>query len=350
MKEVEYMQFSQEIHDMKHGKIIECQIELTYRCPITCRHCYLGCVKKNLAKADELSSEQVYAILEKLRDAGVLWLNLTGGDPLMRGDFAQIYERASDMGFIVTVLSELAQLPDDVLLLFQKKPPFRVRVSVNAATKQTYNDMTGCDFFSQQIENINKLMDSGINVETTTLITKRNVHEVKAIRELVEGLGCAFKPTTVLFAQFGEGDAPQRERLEPEEALRVLLEEYTLEEIVKGDVKDCDTKKGGGVDCAILSSSVVVDASGKMHLCTHLRLNGYELLKDGSTVEKGYEELSRQVKDLEKDSGDCDGCSLSWYCMGCAGQRFNETGSHCQPSEYFCRLAELLKDKVNKSQ
>jgi MoaA/NifB/PqqE/SkfB family radical SAM enzyme len=64
------------------------QIELTYRCNLSCVHCYA--TNRNLA--DELSTAEVENVLQQLADLGCLFLSLTGGEIFCRNDAIQIMQ------------------------------------------------------------------------------------------------------------------------------------------------------------------------------------------------------------------------------------------------------------------
>ena len=79
----------------------DAQIELTYRCNLNCVHCY--CVEED--KGKELGTKEVKIILDDLKKEGCLWLALSGGEPLMRKDFLEIYAYAQKKGFLITLFT-----------------------------------------------------------------------------------------------------------------------------------------------------------------------------------------------------------------------------------------------------
>lgn len=62
-------------------------IELTPYCNLRCVHCYL----QDQEKSTLLSTEEVELIIDKIFDAGVLFLYFTGGEIFTRPDFLDIY-------------------------------------------------------------------------------------------------------------------------------------------------------------------------------------------------------------------------------------------------------------------
>jgi hypothetical protein len=85
------------------------EVEVTYGCFRTCKHCAYES-SPDAGRPDELSAPQWRDVFAKLADAGVLIIQLTGGDPLFRADSFDIVQAASDMGMSVYVRSDTAAL------------------------------------------------------------------------------------------------------------------------------------------------------------------------------------------------------------------------------------------------
>ena len=73
--------------------------DLTYRCNLRCVHCYCGhATAQSPAQGAELGTDEVLRLLAEAADAGCLQLVLSGGEPLLRRDFAQIYTGRAGWG------------------------------------------------------------------------------------------------------------------------------------------------------------------------------------------------------------------------------------------------------------
>lgn len=110
MEEIQYKTFSLNTHK-KNWQINNpnvCQFELTFKCGLHCKYCYTDCYNKPDYSKDELSTKEIKLILNKVYDAGVIRLCFTGGDPLARKDFLDIYAYAKIKGFIITIFTNYA--------------------------------------------------------------------------------------------------------------------------------------------------------------------------------------------------------------------------------------------------
>jgi organic radical activating enzyme len=94
--------------------------ELNLGCNYDCEHCYLG-----LKRFDGLSWPNRERLLHIIRDAGVLWLQLTSGEPMIDRLFAQVYSLAYELGMMLTILSNGSRLsnPKILDLLTSRRPP-----------------------------------------------------------------------------------------------------------------------------------------------------------------------------------------------------------------------------------
>ena len=72
---------------------------LVRRCNLTCKHCYSISADKDFP--GELSTQEVYTVMDDLKGFRVPVLILSGGEPLLRPDIFEISRRAKDMGFYV---------------------------------------------------------------------------------------------------------------------------------------------------------------------------------------------------------------------------------------------------------
>ena len=72
---------------------------LIRRCNLTCKHCYSISADKDFP--GELSTQEVFGVMDDLKAFHVPVLILSGGEPLLRPDIFDIARRAKEMGFYV---------------------------------------------------------------------------------------------------------------------------------------------------------------------------------------------------------------------------------------------------------
>ena len=116
-------------------------IELTRRCNLKCVHCYLGEGDDRFGNG-EMTTEQVFDVIDQITEAGCLYLAITGGDPMMRKDFPEVYRHAKEKGLLVTVMCDGVLVTKKIVELFQELPPSAVEISLYGATAETYETIT----------------------------------------------------------------------------------------------------------------------------------------------------------------------------------------------------------------
>ncbi|MBP9988974.1 MAG: radical SAM protein, partial [Ruminococcus sp.] len=84
----------------KDGIPVSGTFELTSRCNFNCKMCYVHNSHQKITPENELSADEWIKIADEARKNGMIFLLLTGGEPLLRKDFSEIYLRLSEMGFI----------------------------------------------------------------------------------------------------------------------------------------------------------------------------------------------------------------------------------------------------------
>ncbi len=168
-------------------------LELTRRCNLHCRHCYLG-NQTRMVDVQERDTESVIRSLDEWAEAGVLFLMITGGDPMMRRDFSVIYRHAVEQGMLVTVFCNGTLVTEQMVNLFRELPPRKVEITLYGATAETYETVTripGSHTLAWQ--GIRQLHDHGIRVALKTILLTLNAHELEAMAAQAEEMACEFR-------------------------------------------------------------------------------------------------------------------------------------------------------------
>jgi MoaA/NifB/PqqE/SkfB family radical SAM enzyme len=155
-------------------------------CNYDCKHCYLGL--KEFAGLDWPARERILSVM---RGAGVLWLQLTGGEPMIDKLFAATYSRAFDLGMMIEVLTNGSRLSNPAILdLLTSRPPHRVTLSVYGSTEASYDGLTRRrGAYKSFMKGLNAAREAGIALDLSIVVTKDNAHEVDAMHAMAESLG-----------------------------------------------------------------------------------------------------------------------------------------------------------------
>lgn len=359
MKQVQYKKFSWDTHSKNWGRKVPsvAQFELTFKCALHCRHCYSDCYNKPPLIKRELDTKQIKTVIDKLYSLGILWLCFTGGDPLERKDFLEIYSYARNKGFIVTVFTNAYSMTKEIADFLEKNPPFVVEITINAVSKYTYEKITGVhDSFRKTISGLDLIQKRNIPLKVKTMALNLNYGQIPEIKKFLNSRNIEFRPSALVHARLDGDTSPCEVRLTPEQ---VAGFDELMGAKPPGQIKGTKTKfkrrkrrNNRVFPCAVGSSDGInLDPYGRMYACCCLRKPSIDFLR--SSRDKIKTTLLNEFPKFQsmsfKTRSKCSTCWLFDECWGCPGKKFLETGSLEAPLEYFCLVAEALHGYPNTS-
>jgi len=160
---------------------------VTRACNLKCKHCYENAGQKEL---DELSTGEALKTIDKLADAGVVFLAFSGGEPTIRPDILTLIRRATQRGMYVAVATNGVSFsnPNQVKLFKDAGMKF-IQVSIDGANPKTHDEFRGVPgSFTKAITGIKNCVAEGLFVEVSTTVTRHNITEIHDVIELCEDL------------------------------------------------------------------------------------------------------------------------------------------------------------------
>jgi MoaA/NifB/PqqE/SkfB family radical SAM enzyme len=159
--------------------------EMTARCNNNCRHCYINVpVSDKIAKQNELNMAQIEQIVDEAVSLGAMWCLLSGGEPLLRDDFEDIYIMLKKKGLLLTLFTNATLIKNRHIELFKKYPPRDIEVTVYGVTERTYGAVTSCPSnFTAFKRGLDLLIENKIPVRLKTMALKSNFQELPKIAE-----------------------------------------------------------------------------------------------------------------------------------------------------------------------
>ncbi len=157
---------------------------LIRRCNLTCKHCYSISADRDFP--GELSTEEVFAVMDDLKAFGVPVLILSGGEPLLRPDIFDISRRAKDMGFYVG-LSTNGTLIDDAAIGDVAAVGYDyVGISIDGLreTHDRFRRLQGA--FDASLRGVRLCREAGLKIGLRFTVTQDNEKELPQLLELME--------------------------------------------------------------------------------------------------------------------------------------------------------------------
>jgi radical SAM protein with 4Fe4S-binding SPASM domain len=366
---------------------VKAQFEITYRCNLHCVHCYTDPFNTPAALRKELSYTEVLEILDQLREAGVLWLSLTGGEAMVHPRFRDIYLAATSRGFVVSLLSNATVVTDATADFLAEHPPFQLDVSVHGAAAPVYDAITGVSGAHRYFLNgLRRLLERKLPVQLKTNAMTLNRHELETLRRFVEGFGLDFNLNTILYPRLNGDLSSTQYRLSPKEVVeletgKLVAENKTTafstvrngEKISsvapaaagRGPAVD-DRQRGPGLriagptnflpfnagaeddDCSLFrcgcgTSSVTISPYGLLRACTFTIEPRFDLR--AMHVRDAFVRLAAEIRSSRYTTNSlCRRCPVSSYCDKNPVMAQAEAGSKEAPIPYFCEVATLRHD------
>jgi len=343
--------------------LVSFDLEVTARCNNNCRHCYINLpATDSAAKSKELSLEEIVEIADEAVSLGALWCLITGGEPLLRDDFAEIYLALKRKGLLISVFTNAALVTKEHVALFRRYPPRDIEVTVYGVTEGTYERVSRrAGAFEAFMRGLDFLLTSGLHVHLKAMAFRSNVHELPEIARFCrEKTKDYFRFDPFLHLRFDGDQARNREiqseRLSPVEI--VALEQSDQERFDS-------LKKGCGklivpdfahhtcnhlFHCGAGNGSFTVSYDGFFRLCSSLWHPDciYDLRKGNLT--DAWRSFVPKVRDIRSDRKNfletCRVCPLINLCMWCPAHAHLETGEMDAPVEYFCEVAHARAEAL----
>jgi len=157
---------------------------LVRRCNLTCKHCYSISADKDFP--GELSTAEVFRVMDDLKAARVPVLILSGGEPLLRPDIFDIGQRAKEMGFYVGLSSNGTLVNAENVKAIAATGFDYVGISLDgiAATHDRFRRKEGA--FDAALNGVRLCREAGAKVGIRFTIAQENAHDFPALLDLME--------------------------------------------------------------------------------------------------------------------------------------------------------------------
>lgn len=325
-------------------------IELTARCNLLCKHCYIREAAHDQRSIErELTRGGLWRLLDQMAEAGCLWLTFTGGEPLLRDDFLDIYLYAKRKGILITLFTNGTQLTPRIAEVLAECPPRSIEITLYGRTKQTYERVTGVHgSYDRCMQGIDLILDKGLPLKLKSMIMTLNVHELQEMKTFAKDRGVDFRFDAVLNPRLDGSKSPLRYRLSPEDVVGL---ERSDEDVVR-ELRTVWKRFIGKPShrrslyfCGVGRHSFHVDAVGMLVPCIVSRNPARNLRRRG--FQEAWLELAREVRGLKRTKKSvCQECNFAGICRNCPGTARLEVGDEELFADYVCRLTQLQANGI----
>ncbi len=236
-------------------------IELTHKCNFRCVHCY----ESNHNRRDELSSSEWRLVIDRLKSAGVIDLNISGGEFLLRGDHRELAAYARERGFRVVLLTNGSLVTREIAMFWRDVvKPVAVEVSIYGATSATHEAVTGTRKGLSQVEaGLIALAEAELPVKLKVIALSLNLEEVEAMVGLAKRYGFECEVSGRITHRDDGSWEPLRYRI-PKERWAAFHAEHE-------HAHGFTPAEAGGKPCSAARTGLVVGPNGDVYPCIDTR-------------------------------------------------------------------------------
>jgi len=320
-------------------------LELTYRCNLSCVHCYVDVPHAG----KELSFEEYACVLDQLAEAGTLYLTLSGGEPLVRKDFLDIVKYARKLGFVIIILTNATLITDDLADKLADFFPKLVGVTLYGSREEIYARTTRRrGFFQKAVKGIRLLSERNIPMNVGFYIFNfYTAEDMLKMKRICEDLDVGWRPFFKFTAR-NNGDLSPIHYLVSESQLEKFSKKIPEIPRILLHQKRRNRPDINSLICGSPRCLISVSPYGQIGTCNFV-------LSKQSIREKPLLEIWRndpllqKHKELKwKDMPSCLECDDFSQCNPCPGTNFLTTGSLNKIYKPYCRYAHVMRKAYEK--
>ncbi|NOZ02075.1 MAG: radical SAM protein [Deltaproteobacteria bacterium] len=320
-------------------------VTLTQRCDLNCTHCYLP----SRRSGEDLGVEEFDDILGQLREAGTLFITLSGGECLVHPDFFRMAALVRKHDLALRVYTNGNRLDERAARRIAQLHPMEVDVSLYGATAAVHDAVTRvAGSFDRAVRAIRNLVGFGVRVRIKAPIMRVNFDQIEELKDMAGSLGADLQASPYIYPP--QGDAARCDTIScggPE--LARVFEVLDPEGPPPPETASLGGGETGGADerdsdarglCGAGNNFVAIGFDGSVYPCPmftrpvgNLRDERFEDIWRNAALLKTLRGLSR---------GDLDGCrtcEVRDLCVRCVASAFEATDSLYEPDPRACVIA-----------
>ncbi len=326
-------------------------IELTSRCNISCKYCYID------SGTGELDTANVKFAIDRLDQAGVCTLLVTGGEPFIRKDILEILTYIFQKNFFEIYIFSNGTLLNKKHIEFladNSRLLNLFRISFFSHIPEVHDRFVGVPgSFDKALHTARSLLSKGVRTGILINALSQNVESIEITRNFFQSLG--FK------VQIGKSKLLSTQQIKNEFIDTVSEEFYTT--YYKGICKEMahnlkcqleeETRYSRESQCLCegLFGLISIRSDGSITPCLTFRnLSLGNIVSDQRPLREIYtsSEIYQTLKKIKKsDIGKCRSCKYINVCVICPGIMHSENGDFSTPSAMFCNNVKALEKIIH---
>lgn len=337
--------------------------ESTVACNLACIHCRASA--QTAPEPDEMTTGEVFGLVDQLAGFGRPIFVISGGEPLMRPDIFDIAAYGTQQGLRVAVSPNGTLLTSEVVRKFKAAGVKRISVSIDGSTAERHDAIRGVPgAFSSAMEGLAACRVDGLGFQLNTTVMRQTRDDLLGVRDLAVQIGAE---AWHLFMLVPTGRGKIDDEVSPQEYEQILNEIYGMTKnspipirvtcgphfmrvVAQNRRHDQEQpnlvrpggngrRHPGGMDrttrgCLAGDGYCFVSYRGDVTPCGYFPVVAGNLRK--SSLQDIYvgSPLFRTLRDLDHYQGKCGVCEFLRVCGGCRARALSLTGNYLAEEPY----------------
>lgn len=330
---------------------LEGEIDLTYRCNNRCRHCWLWEPVGSPLQQKELTFDEIRRIVDEARAMGCQRWSISGGEPMLRPDFSEIFEYLTykSVGYSLNTNGTLIT-PKIAQMLCRKGVKM---VALYGATAKVYDHVTRHpDGFEMTMRGFRYLKEAGAGFTVQLIPMRDNWHQWDEMIALAQKLSPHWRVgASWLWLSQDHSAERNREiaaqRLPPDVVVALDKPDLSYEEWVYQLEPDQEHNYSRDdrlfAPCIETRRNFHIDPYGGMSWCGLIKDPSLRYDLRQGTFREAWEDFIPVCSDKVRGGGEwlgnCGICTYHADCKMCPVYAYLETGRYTVPIPYLCEVA-----------
>jgi MoaA/NifB/PqqE/SkfB family radical SAM enzyme len=330
---------------------LEGSIDLTYRCNNACRHCWVSLPANSSEREKELSFDEIIRIVDEARAMGCRKWAISGGEPMVRPDFAEIFDYLTRKSVSYSLNTNGTLITPRIARLMKRKGT--KMVALYGATAEVHDHITRTPgSFEATLRGFAYLKEVGAGFIVQLIPMKDNYGQLNEMIRLAESLSPHWRigATWLYLSACGDSERNReiiRQRLDPRDVIELDKPDLSSEESMeKEESPGCRHGKDDGrlfASCIAVRRDFHVDPCGQMTFCSFIKDAALRYdLKTGS-FQEGWDvfipSLVEKVRGGKEYEENCGSCGFREDCLWCPVYGYLEHRRFPAKVEYLCSVA-----------
>jgi radical SAM protein with 4Fe4S-binding SPASM domain len=333
-------------------------LDLTYRCNNRCRHCWLRLAPDSAERERELTFDEIRGIVDAARGMGCRRWAISGGEPMVRPDFADVFAYISERAVSYTLNTNGTLITPRIARLMKKRGS--KLIALYGATADVHDRITqNPGSFEALTTGVAYLREERAGFTVQVIPMRSNHHQLEAMIRLAESWSPSWRIGASWLHLSAEGDPVRNheireERLRPREVVELDPFVGWAEGLDEEERSSClrPSHEALYASCIEARRDFHVDPYGGMSFCALVKDPALRSDLRRTTFQAAWDEripaMVNKIEPGERSAADCGSCELRQYCFWCPVFAYLEHRDHSAKVDYLCAVAREEKARRDR--